>query len=88
MKKESEQIKRIKKYEALMKDVEHMIKVDVKESSEVLKEKVRLLEEYYESDKWKKDFADDEAGRLPKDLQRGVLSEDGIYNLIETWKEQ
>ena len=27
--------------------------------------------------------AADEAGLLPKDLKRGVLSEDGIYNLLE-----
>ena len=27
-------------------------------------------------------FADDEAGLLPKDLKRGVLSEDGLWNLL------
>jgi hypothetical protein len=31
---------------------------------------------------WRQDFADDEAGLLPADLKRGVLSEDGIWNLI------
>jgi hypothetical protein len=41
------------------------------------------LETYYGSDDWKQDFADDEAGRLPKDLKRGVLSEDGIWNLLD-----
>ena len=45
------------------------------------------LEAYYTSDVWKQDFADDEAGLLPKDLKRGVLSEDGIYNLLEESKE-
>ena len=29
------------------------------------------------------DYADDEAGRLPIGLKRGVLSEDGIWNLLE-----
>ncbi|MBK6087256.1 DUF4298 domain-containing protein, partial [Ruminococcus difficilis] len=33
------------------------------------------------------DFAADEAGLLPKGLKRGVLSEDGIYNLLEEYKE-
>ena len=42
-----------------------------------------LLKTYYESALWKVDFTADEAGRLPKDLQRGVLSEDGLYNLLE-----
>ena len=39
------------------------------------------------SDEWKRDFADDEAGLLPKKLPRGVLSEDGIYNLLEEYRE-
>ena len=32
------------------------------------------------------DFEADEAGLLPPDLKRGVLSEDGIYNLLEEYK--
>ena len=51
---------------------------DYAEAQEALSE----LEAYYSSDKWKQDFADDEAGRLPQDLRRGVLSEDGIWNLL------
>ena len=41
------------------------------------------LSAYYSSDAWKRDYAADEAGLLPKDLKRGVLSENGIYNLLE-----
>ena len=48
---------------------------------------MRELSEYYGSDAWKQDLADDEAGLIPKDLPRGVLSEDGIYNLLEEAKE-
>ncbi|MBQ6431773.1 MAG: DUF4298 domain-containing protein [Oscillospiraceae bacterium] len=29
------------------------------------------------------DCSYDEAGKLPADLKRGVLSEDGIYNMLE-----
>jgi hypothetical protein len=43
---------------------------------------ITTLCEYYGSDEWKQDFADDEAGRLPKSLKRGVLSEDGIWNML------
>ena len=28
-----------------------------------------------------------EAGALPRDLKRGVLSEDGIWNLLEAYRE-
>ena len=52
------------------------------EKSARIQEALRILAEYYTSDEWKQDFADDEAGLLPKDLQRGVLSEDGIWNLL------
>lgn len=49
-----------------------------------IQEATRILAEYYGSDEWKQDFADDEAGLLPKDLKRGVLSEDGIWNVLSS----
>ena len=53
------------------------------EESAKIQEAIRILAEYYESNEWKQDFADDEAGLLPKDLKRGVLSEDGIWNVLD-----
>lgn len=41
---------------------------------------------YYESDLWREDFNADEEGKLPADLKRGVLSEDGIYNLLTDYQ--
>lgn len=41
------------------------------------------LRAYMESGQWRLDFEADEAGLLPKDLKRGVLSEDGLYDLLE-----
>lgn len=49
-----------------------------------IQEAIGILAEYYGSDEWKQDFADDEAGLLPKDLKRGVLSEDGIWNVLSS----
>ena len=54
---------------------------------EEAKADIAALASYYGSDDWKQDFADDEAGRLPKNLKRGVLSEDGIWNLLEAHRE-
>lgn len=48
---------------------------------------IQALDEYYGSDLWRQDFADDEAGLLPTDLKRGVLSEDGIWNLLADVRE-
>ena len=40
------------------------------------------LEKYQSSGLWKKDLEADEAGELPPDAARGVLSEDGLYNFL------
>ncbi len=45
------------------------------------------LTQYYSSPQWREDFEADEKGLLPKTLRRGVLSEDGIYNLLFRNKE-
>ena len=44
-----------------------------------------MLEElltYYDSPQWLADYEADERGQLPPDLKRGVLSQDGVYNLL------
>ena len=41
------------------------------------------LVRYYESDQWLRDYELDEQGLLPNDLKRGVLSQDGVYDLLE-----
>ena len=43
---------------------------------------VQELSAYYGSEDWHADLAEDEAGRLPAGLKRGVLSEDGIYDVL------
>lgn len=52
-----------------------------------VQEAIRELNAYYGSDEWKQDLADDEAGLLPREMKRGVLSEDSIWNLLEDNKE-
>lgn len=54
---------------------------------EAVQKDLMTLDEYYGSEEWKQDFADDEAGLLPADLKRGVLSEDGIWNLLTDARE-
>lgn len=44
--------------------------------------KIAELSAYYGSEIWRQDLADDEAGKLPADLKRGVLSEDLVYDLL------
>ncbi|MBQ6478800.1 MAG: DUF4298 domain-containing protein [Erysipelotrichaceae bacterium] len=47
-----------------------------------VQEKIEKLEAYYAGKMWRKDFEDAEAGKLPEGLPAGVLSEDGIYDLL------
>ena len=53
---------------------------------QVQKEYKKLID-YYESSRWMDDFEADEAGKLPQDLKRGVLSEDGVYDLVSDSNE-
>ena len=50
---------------------------------------LRILEDYYENGLWRLDYEADERGLLPRGLKRGVLSEDGLYNvLVDAWEER
>lgn len=79
------QIARIKKYESYLNEAQQLLCAG--ENSDRLKYLISELEAYYESIKWRKDFESDEAGLLPKNLKRGVLSEDGINDLLDKYKE-
>lgn len=54
---------------------------------EAARESMGILTAYYEGGQWRRDYELDEAGKLPRDLKRGVLSEDGLYNLICDWEQ-
>lgn len=51
------------------------------------KNNIQQLSAYYESKDWKEDFADDEAGMIPTNIDRGALAEDGIFLLLEKQKD-
>ena len=84
-----DQIERIKAME------EHLDKASqaVKALSEALDlyteamESIETIDDYLVSDEWQQDFNDSEAGKLPKDLKCGVLSADGIWNVVDSSRE-
>ena len=84
-----EQIERITQMEQRMERAATavMILSAALDRYEEVLEDIAALEAYYDSDTWKQDFADDEAGKFPADLRRGVLSEDGIWNLLTDARE-
>lgn len=85
----TEQAMRIRYYEELLDKIAICLELFQKDAKRLLRLKpaVDELSAYYGSDEWKKDFEDDEKGMLPKGLKRGVLSEDGVYNLLERYNE-
>lgn len=44
---------------------------------------LEALRDYMDSGLWRADFERDEAGEIPAGVKRGVLSEDGLYDLLE-----
>lgn len=49
---------------------------------------LRELIHYYEGGMWLSDYEADERGELPSELKRGVLSQDGVYNLLSEINEE
>ena len=80
---------RIAYYENLMDRAEQAAQQleDALTAFEAVLPAVRELESYYSGTEWREDFEADEAGLLSADLKRGVLSEDGLYNLLDRYKE-
>ena len=89
MKDNNEQIARIRKMERRLNRASTAMKrlEAALDKWEAVQEDIAALEEYYGNDLWKQDFADDEAGLLPADLKRGVLSEDALWDLLTACKE-
>ena len=79
-----EQIERIQHYEALLDRIAPVLEnlEEALDAFEGIQDDVKELSAYYEEDDWREDFEADEAGKLPADLKRGVLSEDGIYDVL------
>ena len=82
------QIERIERMEQNLERATNALRVlnDALDEYEAVQEALHELDSYYGSDTWKQDFSDDEQGRLPKNLKRGVLSEDAVWNVLENYR--
>ena len=85
---DDERIERIKKMEAKLDDVTPKIRAFEESLNNMKKvfEDMKILSDYY-SNEWKQDYEADEEGKIPKDLKRGVLGQDTLYNLFDDYKE-
>ena len=71
---------RIRRFEAMMERVQAAVAAGDDPAS--VAEDASALAAYYAGPLWKRDYAADERGALPPDLKRGVLSQDGLYDLL------
>ena len=49
---------------------------------DAVKSQIASLNDYLDSGQWREDYEADERGEIPPGMKRGVLSEDGLYNLL------
>ena len=79
-------IERIQQMERYYDAVSSALEANANEMHEniAISKMIQELTEYMDSGLWLQDYECDERGELPKDLKRGVLSEDGLYNLLIT----
>lgn len=61
---------------------------EVLENPDGSPELVIILSNYLESGQWLRDYELDEQGLLPKDLKRGVLSQDALYGFLTEHKAE
>ena len=87
--KNEERIRRVEEMEARMDQVLAAARAleQALEDWETAQPKLKALSVYYASPAWREDFAADERGELPQELKRGVLSEDGLWDLLERARE-
>lgn len=78
---------RVAFYERIFDEVRNMSR-ETAASGEETRMKISLLDEYYTSGEWQEDYEADEAGLLPADLKRGVLSQDGLYDFLTEWRAE
>ena len=82
--RQTKQIKRIMEMEAKLDEANEILGrvsaalTDFERAQLLLSD----LDAYYTGEDWLKDFEDDEKGKFPPELKRGVLSEDAVYDLL------
>jgi len=77
-------IERIQQMELYFDTLQHAVNIsaDAIKQDKTLDSMLQALLQYYEHGQWLADYTLDEAGLLPAALKRGVLSQDGLYNLL------
>lgn len=79
------QVERIQKFEEIFDETRRRLEEAERGNLKDLRDyqgKIEELRAYYESNDWLSDYDDSNDGKLPENLKCGVLSEDGVYNML------
>ena len=88
MEQRQKAIDRIRQMEYYFDRLEEKVKSGGEPDTPELREMLDELTVYYENGQWLADYCLDEAGGLPAELKRGVLSQDGLYDLLSGLEQQ
>ncbi|MDY5588724.1 MAG: DUF4298 domain-containing protein [Arcanobacterium sp.] len=82
-------LKRIEQMENKMNQVSSYTKMleSMLDSFSAMEQTVEELWNYYENGEWMADYKLDEAGEVPESMPRGILSEDGLYNVLGDFQD-
>ena len=79
-----EAIERIQKMELYFDTLQRARKIlpELLRQEGPVREMLLALKDYYEGGQWLLDYETDERGGFPKELKRGILSQDAIYDFL------
>ena len=72
-------VERVKHMEKCMEMVQAALR---KGEMHTVRRQIKTLRTYMESGQWLADYEADEHGEFPAGMKRGVLSQDGLYDLL------
>ena len=76
-----QRIRQMEQYFDKLLELEHTDPDALREDASV-QAILRTLTCYYEGGQWLQDYELDEKGLLPRDLKRGVLAQDSVYDFL------
>ena len=82
-----ERIERIREMESCLNRLMAWLR-ETGRPADAVREDAHRLDAYLRGGLWLADFEADEAGELPADLPRGVLSEDAAYDALAAFEER
>ena len=81
-------VERVQRMEGYLEEILEAFEADVELLWEPrLQENIQALSAYYSCGLWLEDYDRDERGEFPKDMKRGVLGQDTLYDLFQELEE-